>query len=108
MAHRTLEQQKVRLAYDNAVRLAIREIADAGQYPSLQRTFSLIMKRNSSLISSHLTNLAIRRLRTGIGQDTEASVGHKPHLRSQTDVGLNGRQGLGEMPFYAFINSAAS
>jgi hypothetical protein len=78
MAHRALEQQKVRLAYDNAVRLAIREISDAGQYPSLQRTFSLIMNRNPSLTSSHLTNLAIRRLRTGIGQPAEATVGQKP------------------------------
>lgn len=82
LAHRALEQQKVDLAYDNAVRLAIREIANAGQYPSLQRTFSLIMKRNPSLTSSHLTNLAIRRIRTEIGRPAEASVGQKNHLRS--------------------------
>lgn len=82
LAHRALEQQKVDLAYDNAVRLAIREIANAGQYPSLQRTFSLIMKRNPSLTSSHLTNLAIRRIRTEIGRPAEASVGQKKHLRS--------------------------
>ena len=54
----------------------------AGQYPWLQRTFSLIMKRNPSLTSSHLTNLAIRRVRTKIGRPDEASVGQKPHLRS--------------------------
>jgi transcriptional regulator with XRE-family HTH domain len=81
LAHRALEQQKIDLAYDNAVRLAIREIATTGQYPSLQRTFSL-MKRNPSLTSSHLTNLAIRRVRTEIGRPAEASVGQKPHLRS--------------------------
>lgn len=82
LAHRALEQQKVDLAYDNAVSLAIREIANAGQYPSLQRTFSLIMKRNPSLTSSHLTNLAIRRVRIEIGRPAEATVGQKPHLRS--------------------------
>lgn len=85
LAHRALEQQKVDLAYDNAVRLAIREIANAGQYPSLQRTSSLIMKRNPSLTSSHLTNLAIRRVRTEIGRPAEASVGQKPtYGRKQT------------------------
>jgi DNA-binding XRE family transcriptional regulator len=68
VAYRALEQQKIRLAYDNAVRLAVGEIADAGEYPSLQRTFSFIVKRNPSLTSSHLTNLAIRRLRVQIGQ----------------------------------------
>lgn len=82
LAHRALERQKVDLAYDNAARLAIREIANAGQYPSLQRTFSLIMKRNPSLTSSHLTNLAIRRVRTEIGRPAEAFVGQKPILRS--------------------------
>ncbi len=71
MAHRGLEQQKVRLAYENAVRLAIAEIADAGEYPSLQRTFSFIVKRNPSLTSPHLTNLAIRRLRMQIGQPAQ-------------------------------------
>jgi hypothetical protein len=68
MAHRALEQQKVRLAYDNAVRFAIRVITDAGEYPSLQRTFSFIATRNPSLTSAHLTNLAIRRFRMQIGQ----------------------------------------
>ena len=82
LAHRALEQQKVDLAYDNAVSLAIREIANAGQYPSLQRTFSLIMKRNPSLTSSHLTNLAIRRVRIEIGRPAEAAVGQKHRLRS--------------------------
>ena len=63
LAHRAREQQKVGLAYHEAVRLAIGEITDAGEYPSLQRIFSLIVKRNPSLASPHLTNLAIRRLR---------------------------------------------
>jgi hypothetical protein len=65
-----VEQQKVRL--DNAVRLAIGEIAEAGEYPSLQQTFSFILKRNPSVTSSHLTNLAIRRLRLQIGQPAQA------------------------------------
>lgn len=68
VAHRALEQQNVMLAYDNAVRFAIGEIADAGEYPSLQRTFSIIVKRDPSLTSFHLTNLAIRRLRIQIEQ----------------------------------------
>ena len=78
MAHRSVEQQKVRLAYDDAVRLAIVEIADAGEYPSLQRTFSFIVKRNPSLTSTHLTNLAIRRFRMQIEQPAEATLAQKP------------------------------
>ncbi len=77
MAHRVLEQQKVKLVYDDAVRLATAEIADAGEYPSLQRTFSLLVKRHPSLTSTHLTNLAIRRLRMQIGQPTQATFGQK-------------------------------
>ena len=67
MAHRSLEQQQVRIAYDNAVRHAIGEITDAGEYPSLQRTFSFILKQNPSLTSLHLTNLAIKRIRLKLG-----------------------------------------
>ncbi len=63
LAHRSLEKQQVRIVYDNAVRHAIGEIADAGEYPSLQRIFSFILKRNPSLTSPHLTNLAIKRIR---------------------------------------------
>ena len=77
MAHRVLEQQKVKLVYDDAVRLATAEIADAGEYPSLQRTFSLLVKRHPSLTRTHLTNLAIRRLRMQIGQPTQATFGQK-------------------------------
>ncbi len=73
VAHRAQEQQKIRLAYDNAVRHAIGEIADAGEYPSLQRTFSLLVKQHPSLTSTHLTNLAIRRLRMQIGQPAQAA-----------------------------------
>jgi DNA-binding XRE family transcriptional regulator/transposase-like protein len=63
VAHRALEQQKVRLVYDNAVRNAIGEISNAGEYPSLQRIFSFILKQSPSLTSLHLTNLAIKRIR---------------------------------------------
>lgn len=77
IAHRTLEKQKVRLVYDNAVRQAIGEIADAGEYPSLQRTFSFIVKRDPSLTSFHLTNIAIRRLRMQIGRRAQATLGQK-------------------------------
>jgi hypothetical protein len=77
IAHRTLEKQKIRLAYDNAVRHAIGEIADAGEYPSLQRTFSFIVKRDPSLTSFHLTNIAIRRLRMQIGLPVRATLGQK-------------------------------
>jgi len=63
LAHRSLEKQQVRLAYDNAVRHAIGEITDTGEYPSLQRIFSFTSKRNPSLTSPHLTNLAIKRIR---------------------------------------------
>jgi len=67
MAQRSLEQQRVRLVYESAVRQAIGEIADAGEYPSLQRTFSFLLKRNPSLTSLHLTNLAIKRIRMKLG-----------------------------------------
>lgn len=77
MAHRALERQKVKLAYDDAVRLATAEIADAGAYPSLQRTFSYLVKRHPSLTSTHLTNLAIRRLRMQNGQPAQATFGQK-------------------------------
>ena len=93
MAQRALEQQKVRLAYDNAVRLAIGEIADAGEYPSLQRTFSFIAKRNPSLTSAHLTNLAIRRFRIQIKQPAQATW-PETHLQSQIAVRLTGRHEL--------------
>ncbi len=73
MAHRSLEQQRVRLVYENAVRHAIGQIADAGEYPSLQRTFSFILKRNPSLTSLHLTNLAIKRIRMKLGQPAQAT-----------------------------------
>ena len=73
MAHRSLEQQRVRLVYENAVRHAIGQIADAGEYPSLQRTFSFILKRNPSLTSLHLTNLAIKRIRMKLGQAAQAT-----------------------------------
>ncbi len=81
IAHHALERQKIRIAYDNAVRLAIGEIADAGQYPSLQRTFSFIVKREPSLTSPHLTNLAIRHFRMQIGQPPQATLGQKPIRR---------------------------
>ena len=68
MAHRSLEQQRVRLVYENAVRQAIGQIADAGEYPSLVRTFSYILKRDPSLTSLHLTNMAIKRIRVKLGQ----------------------------------------
>jgi hypothetical protein len=68
LAQRSLEQQQVRLAYDNAVRYATGEIADAGEYPSLQRIFSFILRANSSLTSLHLTNLAIKRFRLKLEQ----------------------------------------
>jgi hypothetical protein len=74
MAHRALERQKVRLAYDNAVRYAIGEIANAGEYPSLQRIFSFILKRSPSLTSLHLTNLAIKRIRVKLEQPAEATA----------------------------------
>jgi DNA-binding XRE family transcriptional regulator len=73
MAHRSLEQQRVRLVYEDAVRQAIGEIADAAEYPSLQRTFSFILKRNPSLTSLHLTNLAIKRSRMKLGQPAQAA-----------------------------------
>ena len=68
MAHRSLERQRAGLVYENAVRKAIGEITDAGEYPSLQRTFSFILKRNLLLTSLHLTNLAIKRIRIKLGQ----------------------------------------
>lgn len=73
MAHRSLEQQQIRLVYENAVRHAIGEITHAGEYPSLQRTFSFISKRNPSLTSPHLTNLAIKRIRMKLGQPAQAT-----------------------------------
>ena len=73
IAHRSLEQQQLRLVYDNAVRHAIGEIVDAGKYPSLQRTFSFVLKRNPSLTSLHLTNLAIKRIRMKLGQPAQAT-----------------------------------
>jgi hypothetical protein len=73
MAHRSLEQQRVRLVYENAVRHAIGQIADAGEYPSLQRTFSFMSKRNPSLTSLHLTNIAIKRIRMKLEQPAQAT-----------------------------------
>jgi hypothetical protein len=73
MAHRSSEQQQVRLVYENAVRQAIGEIAVAGEYPSLVRTFSYILKRDPSLTSLHLTNLAIKRIRMKLGQTAQAT-----------------------------------
>jgi len=94
MAQRSLEQQRVRLVYESAVRQAIGEIADAGEYPSLQRTFSFILKRNPSLTSLHLTNLAIKRIRMKLGQPAQATSWLEFDLRSQITVSLTGRDQL--------------
>jgi transcriptional regulator with XRE-family HTH domain len=63
LAHRAREQQKVRNAYDDAVRDAIGKVAKSGVYPSLQRILFLVSQRTPSLRSYHLTNLAIKRIR---------------------------------------------
>jgi hypothetical protein len=57
---------------------------NAGEYPSLQRTFSFIVKKNPSLSSLHLTNLAIMRLRMQIGQPAQATRDQKPSTRPQS------------------------
>lgn len=63
LAHRAREQQKVRRAYEDAVRDAIGKVAKSGVYPSLQRILFFVSQRNPSLRSYHLTNLAIKRIR---------------------------------------------
>ena len=94
LAHRSLEQQQARLAYDDAVRHAIGKIADVGEYPSLHRIFSLILKRNPSLTSLHLTNLAIKRLRMKLKQPAEAASWSECNPPSQIGASLTGRYEL--------------
>lgn len=68
MAHRSLEQQQVRLLYESAVHQAIGEIADAGKYPSQQRVLSFVSKWNPLLTSFYLTGIAIKSIRMKLGQ----------------------------------------
>jgi len=68
LAHQSVEQQKFRLVYEDAVRQALGEIADAGHYPSQQRVLAFLSKRNPSLTSFYLTGLAIKSVRMKLGQ----------------------------------------
>ena len=63
----------VRLAYENAVRHVIEEIADTGAYPSQQRVLSFISKRNPALTNFYLTGLAIKSVRMKLGQSCETT-----------------------------------
>ena len=67
MARRSLEQQQVRLLYENAVRQAMGEIADAGQYPSQQRSFPLYRNGLHLSPASTLPALPIKSVRTNLG-----------------------------------------
>jgi hypothetical protein len=89
-----LEKQQVRLAYDNAVRYAIGEIADTGEYPSLQRIFSFASKRNPSLTSPHLTNLAIKRIRVKLEQPAEATSWSDFGAQPQIAASMTGQHQL--------------
>lgn len=71
--HKALQRQNLILLYATAVRQAVRETLDTGEYPSHSLVFSLISKRNPSLTNSTLTRVVLNAVRNNPGPSPQIS-----------------------------------